>query len=242
MARSASPRSSARRATGARALALALAGAAPACGTDTISAVDPPVGFYVPRSDCVTREGGGTSCPSGAQFAFERASDHLGFILSKPSHQTQPRVSCARTFCGTGAFAYHARYSWRRGTSSDSAERYHDIRYEFSQPVEMKGKTLTAHIFVDKFDTPLNAQLAIIQYRGRYRIIFDGPIFNARGWNTIGGIVGPENPKAFSAGETVPASVAASELVIAVYLSTDVRSGDRETWESDIYFDEIGWK
>jgi hypothetical protein len=212
------------------------------CGPETISAVDPPIGFYVPNAMCVTREGGGAACPTGAQFGFERATDHLDFQLDKPAAQQNARVSCQRTFCGTGAFAYHAIYRWPRGVPGEMADRYHDVSYKFPQPVDMRGKTLTARIFVESFTTPLNAQLAIVQSRGRYRIIFDGPLLSQSGWNTVGGIVGPENPKAFSPGETVPAMVPVSDLMLVVYLSTDVRSGDRENWESDVYFDEIGWR
>jgi hypothetical protein len=33
----------------------------------------------------------------------------------------------------------------------------------------------------------------------------------------------------------------ATHIRIAVYLATDIRSGDREHWSGDVFIDEVGW-
>ncbi len=215
-----------------------------ACGTETLSAVDPPTGVFRPASGCVVREEGGSACPSEARFKFEDPAAAAEFELDGGG-LTNRRVSCERAFCGTGSFALHASYKWREGTprSQVERERYGSIRYRFGAPVDLWNKTVTASIAVDPFNTNLNAQVAIIPKGDRYRILYDGPLHQMRGWNVRGGVVGIENDKAGWDKEAKPPStVVPAELIIAVYLSTSVQSGDKEHWEGEIYVDEVGWR
>lgn len=215
-----------------------------ACGTETLSAVDPPVGVFRPAAGCVVREEGGSACPSEARFTFEESGAFAEFDL-EGAGLTNRRVSCERAFCGTGAFAFHANYKWKEGTARPLTERdrYGSIRHRFVAPVDLWNRTVTVRVAVAPFNTNLNVQVAIVPRGDRYRIIYDGPLHQSRGWHVRSAVVGIDNDKAgWDKDARPPVTLVPAELIIAVYLSTPVQSGDKEHWEGEIYVDDVGWR
>jgi hypothetical protein len=70
-------------------------------------------------------------------------------------------------------------------------------------------------------------------------MVDDGPVLLFRRWTQRGGAILTSNLRInLPDGAT---SLVAREILIAVYLATDVRTGDRERWSADFYLDQIGW-
>lgn len=218
--------------------------AAAACSPNRIDAVGAPGGLYDPEPDagCDLDDlgGGGRACPSGVQFVFEARGDDAVFEVASRTTLSNRRVTCRRSYCGTGALAVTARYRWKEGLPSGdpSIDRMGELRYKFAAPVDLYGKTLTFSAYVDNFNTPLNGQLAVIS---RYfRQVDDGPLLNTRGWNQKGGEISVANERLKLPPDTT--SLLVTEIIVQVYLATSVRSGNHESWTGEIYFDDIGWR
>lgn len=215
-------------------LLLATAG----CGPTAIDAVDLPDGPYRPNAGCGVIElgAGGAVCPTGAQFTFEKQGDEQAFRLGK--NLTARQLSCERSYCGTGSLKVRATYTWPDGAPRpvDGAQ-LGEVIHTFPRPVDLYGKRVSFQTYVDPFDTPFNAQLAIeVQGRG-WTKIQDGPISNRQGWNLRGDIVAPENPDTGLPANT--RQVMATAIFLQVYLSRPVGSGDRRVWVGDVYFDDV---
>jgi hypothetical protein len=189
------------------------------------------------RSDagCVLAEEGGGACPTRAQFPFETSEP--GFVSRSPRLISNLRVTCHRSFCGTGALAYHASLHWR-DNSEQNPDKLAEVRYLFATPVDMLGQELSYEVAVDPFNTPMNALVAVVS-RGRFHKVDDGPLLGRDGWKTKGGVVGPQNQ--YWEGADNVTSVPVSEIWIQVYLSIPARAPGG-TWQGEIYLDEVGWR
>lgn len=203
-----------------------------ACQPNALEVVGAPGGVYRPDAGCAVEEEGASACPGGAQLGFESA-DPL-FATSTPRLVSNVRVTCRRSFCGTGALAFRASYRWREGTEPDG-NRLGELRLVFPEPVEMHGKELSMRVTFDPQNTPMNALIAVI-YRSVFRKVDDVPL--RRGWTEVGDLVGPGN-RFWTGGDVT--TVPVTELRIQVYLATPVRSGG-DTWTGDVYIDEVGWR
>jgi hypothetical protein len=214
-----------------------------ACEPTDIPAVGNPGGPFRTGAGCGITDleaGGPQNCPSHAQLGFEALADDAAFEV-RTANLSRRQVSCRRSFCGTGSLSLHAEYRWRQGTVREAPENSHlgEIRYRFPEPVELYNKTITFNLFVDGAVTPVNAYLAVIERGGRFRMIDDRELFQFGRWTQRGGAVRPENMDlALPAGTT---SLVATELLISVYLATDVRAGDRDHWNAEIYVDDVSW-
>jgi hypothetical protein len=212
------------------------------CQDAQLQAVGGPGGVFRSGSGCAVEaleSAGAAACLAPAQLGFEQLADgalvqiHSGNIGGK-------QVSCRRSFCGTGALAVHADYRWRVGVAPTSDERLGQLHYRLPVPVEVYGKTMTYALYLDGPTTSVNAYIAIIDGTGRFRMVHDGPVLIFRDWTRRGAVIDATNTHLELPPDT--RSLMAKEVHIAVYLATDVRSGDREHWSADFYLDEIGWK
>jgi hypothetical protein len=205
------------------------------CEPRMVSAVDPAVGVYRPGGECAVLEAGGASCPTGAQIAFDHEGDTRGFEASAPLGNL--RVSCRRPYCGTGALAVSGAYRWRDPrVQPPASERLGEIRYQLPEPVDLLGKTIAFDVFVDGPRTPFNIQLAIDT--GPFRSVHDGVFSSWGGWTRWAGLVDPSTLRP-SPGAVTTLPVTA--IIIQLYLATEVRTGDLEHWNPEIYIDELGW-
>jgi hypothetical protein len=221
-----------------------LLGAA-ACDPTTVDAVGIRPGVYQPGAGCTVTEGGGRLCPVGRQLGFETAGDP-GFAIQGESgaNVANPRTSCERSFCGSGALTVRARYRWT--APNGGATRLGTIVHKLTEPVDLLGKELSFKVSIRQLlpdqregaSTPINGQIAITSRGGRYRIVADGPLPTRPGWHTMGGLVIPENDKLGY--DDRPTSIVATEIHVQIYLSVPVTGGD--VWEADLFFDEIGWE
>jgi hypothetical protein len=206
-----------------------------------VQAVSVPGGAFSSGHGCVPQElegGGAPSCPSGAELAFDRSGDDAAVDI-RVGRLSDKQISCRRSFCGTGSLALHAEYAWRAGNSPPSAEKLGEIHYRLPQTTELYGKTLTYALYLDGPNTPINAYLALIDQAGRFRMVDDLPVYQFRRWTERGGAVRVDNGLLRLPPGTT--SLLADEIVIAVYLATEVRTGDGEHWSGDFYVDEIAW-
>jgi hypothetical protein len=221
-----------------------LAVASLACEAQDLPAVGQPRGPFRSGAGCGIADlaAGGQSCPSRAQLTFEAAGDDGAFVVNTPADLSRRELSCRRSFCGTGSLSVHAEYRWRQGTDRNAPENIHlgEIKYTFPEPLELYGKTLTYNLYVDGPTTPVNAYIAVVDRSGRFRMIDDDVVLTFRRWAQRGGGVNPENKDLqLPAGTT---SLVATDILISVYLATDVRTGDRDHWSADLYFDDISWQ
>jgi hypothetical protein len=217
-------------------LLLALGG----CGGDPIRAVDSPGGAFQSGAGCQVPEleaGGPQACPSTAQLRFDAPADDGA--ITTTSNLGDKRVSCRRSFCGPGSLVFHAAYRWPPAGPTEG-EKLGELRHRFEPPLEVYGKTLSHALYLDGPSTPVNAYMAVIDRGGRFWMVQDGPVYLFRQWTQRGATVDVDNTWLKLLAGT--SSLVASEIRIAVYLATDVRTGDREHWAADVYLDELGWK
>jgi hypothetical protein len=219
-------------------VALVLAG----CEGEPLQVVGNPGGAFRSGQGCNAVEleaGGRPSCPSGAQITFDQLGDDAMMAIGDGKLSAK-QVSCRRSFCGSGALVVHADYAWRLGTTPPSAEKLGTVRYRLPQATDLYGKTLTYALYLDGPDTPVNAYLAVIEKGGRFRMVDDLPVgYHFRKWSERGNVIRVDNDLLRLAPGTT--SLLVDEIVIAVYLATDVRAGDNEHWSADVYLDEIKW-
>jgi hypothetical protein len=191
-----------------------------ACDDTHIQAVGAPGDVFRTGAGCALGDlqaAGSTTCLAPAQLGFERLADD-GLLEIGEGNLSAKRVSCRRSYCGAGALVLHADYRWRVGGTPTAAEKLGELRYRLPQPTELYGKSLTYALF---------------------HIVDDGPVLLFRRWTQRGGAILTSNLKInLPDGAT---SLVAREILIAVYLATDVRTGDRERWSADFYLDQIGW-
>jgi hypothetical protein len=183
-------------------------------------------------------EAAATRCPSPAQLGFDQVGTEAAIEVAV-GNLTEKQVSCRRVFCGSGALSLHAAYSWPAGAEPPSREKLGEIHYRLPQRTELFGHTLGYALYVDGPTTPVNAYIAVTDQNGRFRMVNDRSVLAFRQWTQRGGSVTVDNDRlGLDPGTT---SLLADELIIAVYLATEVRTGDGEHWTADIYLDEISW-
>jgi hypothetical protein len=215
--------------------------AAAGCTGDPLQAVGGPGGAFRSGAGCSVPDlevGGPAACPSQAQLTFDAPAD--GEAVTTTPNLTTRGVSCRRSYCGPGSFAFHAAYRWSVSYKGPEGEWLAEIRHSFAQPVELYGKTITHALYLDGPATPVNAFVAVIDRNNRFWMVQDLPVYLFRQWTQRGGAVDVDNATLkLPAGTT---SLLAREIRIAVYLATDVRTGDREHWDADVYLDELAWR
>jgi hypothetical protein len=225
----------------ARNLAL-LAGLSPICCDAThIEAVAGPGGPYRSGADCVLDDlqaAGPVACLAGAQLGFEQPGDEALFEV-KLGNLSARQVSCRRSYCGTGALKLHADYRWKSGQEPPASEKLGEIRYRLPVPTDLYGRTITYALYLDGPTTPVNAYLAVIDGGGLFHMLHDEPVYLFRRWTQRGAAVLVTTPRINLPPGTT--SLPVRELVIAVYLATDVRTGDLERWTADFYVDQVSW-
>jgi hypothetical protein len=212
-----------------------------ACEAKPLQAVGTPSGAYRSGQGCSVvdlQAGGSSRCPSGAELGFDRLGDDVPVDI-RVGNLSAKQVSCKRSFCGEGSLALHAEYAWRAGPEPPSAQKLGEIHYTLPQTTDLYGRSLTYALYVDGATTPVNAYLAVIEPGGRFRMVDDLPVYTFRKWTERGGAIRVDNDKLGLAPGTT--SLLVDEIVVAVYLATDVRTGDLEHWSADFYVDEIGW-
>jgi hypothetical protein len=221
--------------------ALLLALAAGACDAQVVQAVGDPGGAFGTGRGCNAAElesAGPPRCPSGAQLGFDRLGDD-GAVEIAVGNLTGKQVSCRRSFCGAGSLVMHAEYTWRLGEAPPGPDKLGEIHYRLPRTTELYGKTLGYALYLDGPSTPVNAYIAVTDQGDRFRMVNDLPVYQFRQWTTRGGTVNGDNEFLHLPPGTT--SLLADEIIIAVYLATEVRSGDNEHWSADLYVDEISW-
>jgi hypothetical protein len=177
-------------------------------------------------------------CPSPAQLGFEQPGAD-GAIAIAVGNLSDKQVTCRHVFCGTGALALRAAYTWRAGVEPPSEQKLGEIHYRLPQRTELFGHKLGYALYVDGPTTPVNAYIAVNDQSGRFRMVDDLPVYQFKQWTKRGGSITFDNARLdLEPGTT---SLVAEEIIIAVYLATDVRTGDGEHWNADLYVDEISW-
>jgi hypothetical protein len=212
-----------------------------ACDDTRIQAVGAPGDVFRTGAGCALEDlqaAGAMTCLTPAQLGFEQLADE-GLLEIDEGNLSAKRVSCRRSYCGAGALVLHADYRWRVGTTPTSGEKLGELRYRLPAPTDLYGKSLTYALYLDGPDTPVNAYVAVVDTKGLFHMVDDGPVLLFRRWTQRGGAILTSNLKInLPDGAT---SLVAREILIAVYLATDVRTGDRERWAADFYVDQIGW-
>jgi hypothetical protein len=222
----------------------ALIGAATGCGGDPLQAVGTPGGAFRSGAGCNVADldvGGPQSCPAGqalrAQLGLDAVSDEG--VLTSGTNLSDKRISCRRSWCGPGSLAVHAAYRWP-ASGPIEGEKLGELRYHFDPPFDLYGKTVTHALYVDGPITPVNAYVAATDRTGRFWMVQDGAVTLFKQWTQRGARVDGENVRlGLPPGAT---SLLVTDLLIAVYLATDVRTGDREHWQGEVYVDEVGWR
>jgi hypothetical protein len=218
----------------------ALLGAA-ACDATRLEAVGAPPDSFRPGAGCMVADlqaAGTMPCLAPAQIGFEQLSE--GALLEIDQGPLSAKsVSCRRTYCGAGSLVLHADYRWRPGTAAPAAEKLGQLRHRLPAPADLYGKSLTYALYLDGPVTPVNAYVAVIDSAGIFHMVDDGPVLLFRQWTQRGGTIQAANPR-LNLPEGVT-SLVVREILIAVYLATDVRTGDREHWSAEFYLDQIGW-
>jgi hypothetical protein len=215
-----------------------------ACTGDPLQAVDSPGGAFRSGAGCSVPDldvGGAHACPASAgtraQLRFDDPTDATA--VAAGANLTDKRVTCRRSWCGPGSLAFHAAYRWPTSGPIEG-EKLGELRYRFDQPTDVYGKTITHALYVDGPITPVNAFVAVIDPSSRFWMVQDLPVNLFGQWIQRGARVDEDNARlALPPGTT---SLVVSEIRIAVYLATDVRTGDRDHWAADVYVDELAWR
>jgi hypothetical protein len=222
---------------------LALLGlASPAsCDAAHIQAVGSPGGAFRSGAGCSPDDlqaAGPVACMFPAQLGFEQLADDALLEVTTGNLKGK-QVSCRRSYCGAGALVLHADYRWRVGVPPVSNEKLGELRHRLATPTDVYGKTMTCALYVDGPDTPVNAYIAVIDTTGRFHMVHDEPVLIFRRWTQRGAAVLASNLELnLPPGAT---SLVVKEILIAVYLATDVRTGDNDHWSADFYLDQIAW-
>jgi hypothetical protein len=218
-------------------VALWLAAAGAACDGTTIHAVGAPGGVYVPGQGC-TLAPGAPVCPGPGdaqpQLDFESASGDPGLALDPgTSTLSNLRVTCARSYCGTGSITAHAELVWN--TDPNDPTRMGSFAHTFDPAVDLIDHTIAFNVYVDPLTAPMHAQVGVIfDY---WRWVGWAPL--AQGWNHIQGVVSPANAlTGIAAGTT---SIPVTSIRIDVYVPAGVDSALQGSWAGEIYLDDVSW-
>jgi hypothetical protein len=212
------------------------------CEATGIQAVGAPGDAYRSGAGCAIEDlqaAGPSLCLAPAQLGFEQLAD--GALLEVDQGRLSGKaVSCRRSYCGAGALVLHADYRWPTGATPPASEKLGQVRHRLPAPTDLYGKSLTYALYLDGPDTPVNAYVAVIDGNGIFRMVDDGPVLLFRRWTQRGAAIQVGNSELKLPEGTT--SFVVKEILIAVYLATDVRTGDRERWSADFYLDQISWE
>ena len=208
-----------------------------ACDAESIHAVGAPGGVYRPDQGCALAEGA-PHCPAAGEGApalrFE-STDNPG-IAADTARGTLSnlKITCARSFCGTGSFVAHADLEWT--ADANYPQRAATFTYAFDTPLDLAGHALTFAVYVEDLTVPMHAQIGVIfQY---WRWVAWSPL--ASGWNQISGVVSAANP--LTKIDPSVTSIPVTALQIDVYVPVNTPAGTNGSWSGNIYLDDIGWQ
>jgi hypothetical protein len=225
-----------------RYLSLIVLASPAACDATRLEAVGSPSGdSFRPGAGCAVADlqaAGPTTCMAPAQLGFEQLADGALLEIDEGALSAKA-VSCRRTYCGGGALVLHADYRWRPGTTPPASEKLGQLRHRLPAPTNLYGKSLTYALYLDGANTPVNAYVAVIDDKGLFHMVDDGPVLLFQRWTQRGGTIQVGNPRLNLPEGTTTLMV--RDILISVYLATEVRAGDREHWAADFYLDQIGW-
>lgn len=174
---------------------------------------------------CAAEMGGGMNCPTGAQYAFD--ADTQGFTFGAVTGNASAlRTSCRFTFCGGGALAYHAEWTYAPADGTGDTNRLTSLERPLEPPVDLTGRILYGHVLVDAQSTPMNAQIAV-RTENRYRLVKINIL--EKGWNYLSEDLSRVDPP-------IPSLGAVTTVIVEVYLATPA------TWSGEVYIDEVGWR
>lgn len=218
------------------ACAPALLGAA--CDPATIQAVGAPGGVYRPDQGC-TLTPGAPACPGPGdaqpELQFESASSPGLILDTAPGTLSELRVTCARSYCGSGSLAAHATLQWNDSADPNTPLRMGSLSHAFQPPVDLMGRTIAFNVFVDQVSVPMHAQVGVIfDY---WRWIGWSPL--SRGWNRIEGVVSPSNP--LTKIDPAVTSIPVTSIRIDVYVPVADASGQQGSWAGEIFLDDVSW-
>jgi hypothetical protein len=210
------------------------------------SPVPPPVVKAVPQS--LTIGGGGAFCVAEpAQYAFESAVSGLSSPTEYTLALANPRVDRSHSWCGESSVRLEASFdeSGRRNFFGRYARETGQLVIRLNQPVNLTGRTVTMHVFVEgPSDVRFSAELAAV-HAGRW--ISSHPLEGlspGRWWTithrfdavNVAGMPGSSNPRPYPVGGTAPASQV-DRLALAIH-----STGDRRAWRGAVFVDDISWK
>ncbi len=211
-----------------------------ACSPKDIELVESPGGIYVGDGTCnpaTLQAGKAEACPMDSQFSFDAPGMNSNILTT---NVTSPNQSCRRSYCGSGSLTSKATLKFKAGAAADQQILVATWLFRLvPEPVDMFGKRLSFHAFVENFSTPLHGQIFVV-VDSKWIQVVDGPLKIRDLWNEMGGLVSPSNPLLGMDASVTEIPVA--EFVIQIYLPGPVESGDLENWTGDVFIDEIGWK
>jgi hypothetical protein len=217
-------------------VAAAPAWLAAACDPATIQAVGAPGGVYRPDQGC-TLTPGAPVCPAPGQVQPElqfESTANPGLVLdTAPGTLSDPRVSCARSYCGSGSFAARATLQWN--DSDPNSPRMGSFSHAFQPALDLMGHTISFNVFVDQVTVPMHAQVGVIfDY---WRWVGWSPL--SLGWNRIEGVVSPGNP--LTKIDPAVTSIPVTSIRIDVYVPVADASGQQGSWAGEIFLDDVSW-
>jgi len=219
-------------------IAAAPVGLGAACDPATIQAVGvPPGGVYRPDQGC-TLVPDAPACPGPGQAQPElqfEAVTSPGLVLdTAPGTLSDLRVTCTRSYCGSGSLAAHATLQWN-DNDPNAPLRMGSFSHQFQPAVDLMGRTISFNVFVDQVTVPMHAQVGVIFDYWRW-IGWSGL---SRGWNHIEGVVSPSNP--LSKIDAAVTSIPVTSIRIDVYVPVADASGTQGSWAGEIFLDDVGW-
>jgi hypothetical protein len=207
------------------------------CDPSTIQAVGAPGGVYRADQGC-TLAPGAPVCPGPAapqpELRFESTADPGVALAGEPGTLSNLRVTCVRSYCGTGSLTAHGELQWNNADPS-APLRMGSFTHAFAPAMDLMGRTIRFAVYVDAVTVPMHAQVGVIfDY---WRWVGWAPL--SAGWNRIEGVVSPSNPLT----EIDPSvtSIPVSAIRIDVYVPVADASGPQGSWAGEIFLDDVSW-
>ena len=210
---------------------------AAACDTTTIEAVGSPGGVYRPGQGC-TLTPDAPACPTPgqaqAELQFESPSDPGLTLDTAPGTLSDLRVTCTRSYCGSGSLEAHATLQWN-DNDPNAPLRMGSFSHAFQPAVDLMGRTISFNVFVDQVTVPMHAQVGVIfDY---WRWVGWSPL--QRGWNRIEGLVSPTN--SLTKIDPAVTAIPVTSIRIDVYVPVADASGTQGSWTGEIFLDDVSW-
>jgi hypothetical protein len=208
-----------------------------ACDTTTIEAVGSPGGVYRPGQGC-TLAPDAPVCPAPgqaqAELQFESLTDPGLALDTAAGTLSDLRVTCTRSYCGSGSLEAHATLQWN-DNDPNAPLRMASVAHAFQPAVDLMGRTISFNVFVDQVTVPMHAQVGVIfDY---WRWVGWAPL--SRGWNRIEGLVSPSNP--LTKIDPAVTAIPVTSIRIDVYVPVADASGTQGSWTGEIFLDDVSW-